>query len=157
MAAEYPERIVTHEVPRCGHCQASLHDIEAGGYEERQVFDLPAIRIEVTAHRAAIKVCPVCGHRSKGSCPEAVTPAVQYGPTVQTWASYFPNSHHIPVERTTAICADLVPHRMSEATVVQAAEALETCIAPSTDAVKGLVRDAAVLHVDESGLRVRGT
>ena len=54
MAAEQPERIVTHEVPRCGHCQASLQDIEAVGYEERQVFDLPAIRIEVTAHRAEI-------------------------------------------------------------------------------------------------------
>jgi transposase len=156
-AAEYPQRIVTHEVPRCGHCQASLQDIEAVGYEERQVFDLPVIRIEVTAHRAAIKVCPVCGHRSKGNFPEAVTQAVQYGPTVQTWASYFINHHHIPVERTTEIFADLVQHRMSEATVWQASEALETCIAPSTEAVRGLLRDAAVLHVDESGLRVRGT
>ena len=108
-AAEYPQRIVTHEV-RCGHCQASLQDIEAVGYEERQVFDLPVIRIEVTAHRAAIKVCPVCGHRSKGNFPEAVTQAVQYGPTVQTWASYFTNHHHIPVERTTEIFADLVQH-----------------------------------------------
>jgi transposase len=157
MAAEHPERIVTHEVPRCGHCQASLQDIEAVGYEERQVFDLPAIRIEVTAHRAAIKVCPACGHRSKGTFPNVMTQAVHYGPTVQTWASYFTNHHHIPVERTTEIFADLVHHRMSEATVLKASEDLETCIAPSTEAVKGLLRDAEVLHVDESGLRVRGT
>jgi transposase len=138
MAAEHPERIRTHEVPRCGHCQASLQEIEAVGSEERQVYDLPAIRVEVTAHRAEIKVCPVCGHRSKGPCPAAVTPAVHYGPTVQTWASYCTNSHHIPVERTTEICADLVHHRMSEATVVKASEDLDTCIAPSTEAVKGL-------------------
>ena len=72
-----PERIVTHEVPRCGHCQASLQDIEAVGYEERQVFDLPAIRIEVTAHRAEIKVCPACGTPSKGTFPDAVTHTVQ--------------------------------------------------------------------------------
>jgi transposase len=157
MAAEHPERIVTHEVPRCGHCQASLQEIEAVGYEERQVFDLPAIRIEVTAHRAEIKVCPACGHRSKGPFPHAITQAVQYGPTVQTWASYFTNHHHIPVERTTEIFADLVHHQMSEATVLKASEDLETCIAPSTEAVKGLLRDAEVLHVDESGLRVRGT
>jgi transposase len=157
MAAEQPERIVTHEVPRCGHCQASLQDIEAVGYEERQVFDLPAIRIEVTAHRAAIKVCPVCGHRSKGIFPDAVTQAVQYGPMVHTWAAYFTNHHHIPVERTTEVFADLVQHRLSEATVLKASEHLDTCIAPSTEAVKGLLRDAEVLHVDESGLRVRGT
>lgn len=156
MAAEHPERIVTHEVPRCGHCQASLHDSEAVGYEERQVFDLPAIRIAVTAHRAEIKVCPACGKPSKGTFPATVTHAVQYGPTVQTWAAYFTNHHHIPVERTTEIFANLVQHQLSEATVLKASEHLETCIAPSTEAVQGLLRAAEVLHVDESGLRVRG-
>ena len=55
------------------------------------------------------------------------------------------------MERTTEIFADLVQHRMSEATVLQASAALETCIALSAEAVKGLLRDAAVLHVDESG------
>src|SRR5205823_10476990 len=33
---------------------------------------------------------------------------------------------------------------------------LDTCIAPSTAAVKGMLRDAEILHVDESGLRVEG-
>ena len=61
------------------------------------------------------------------------------------------------MERTTEICADLVQHRMSDATVWKASEHLDTCMAPSTEAVKGLWRDAEVLHVDESGLRVRGT
>ena len=157
MAVEHPERTVTHAVPICAHCQASLQGIEVGGYEERQVFDLPAIRIDVTAHRAEIKVCPACGKLSKGTFPDTVTQAVHYGPTVHTWASYFTHDHHIPVERTTEIFADLVQHRMSEATVLKASEHLDTCIAPSTEAVKGLWRDAEVLHVDESGLRVRGT
>ena len=76
---------------------------------------------------------------------------------MHTWASYCTHDHPIPVERTTEICADLVQHWMSEATVVKASEHLDTCIAPSTEAVKGLWRDAEVLHVDESGLRVRGT
>src|SRR6266481_4049600 len=156
LAVEHPERTLTHEVPSCTHCQSSLQGIEVVGYEERQVFDIPAIRIEVTAHRAEIKVCPACGHPSKGTFPDAVTQAVQYGPTVQTWASYFPNYHHMPVERTTEIFEDLVQHRVSEATVLKASEQLDTCIAPSTEAVKEMLRDAEVLHVDESGLRVRG-
>ena len=126
------------------------------GYAERQVCDLPATRIAVPAHHAEIKVCPACGKPSKGPFPDTVPQAVQYGPTVQTWASYFTNYHHRPVERTTEICEDLVQHRMSAATVWKASEHLDTCIAPSTEAVKGLLRDAAVLHVDESGLRVRG-
>src|SRR5215510_1098170 len=157
LAVEHAERTLTHEVPSCTHCQASLQGIEVVGYEERQVFDLPAIRIEVTAHRAEIKVCPACGHPSKGTFPDTVIQAVQYGPTVHAWAAYFSNYHHIPVERTTEIFADLVQHQLSEATVLKASEHLDTCIAPSTEAVKGLLRDAEVLHVDESGLRVRGT
>jgi transposase len=156
LASEAPDRIETHAVLSCGHCQASLTGIESVGYEERQVFDIPAIRIEVTAHRAEIKVCPECGRASKGSFPEAVTQAVQYGPMVNTWASYFPNQHYVSVERTTEIFSDLVQHRVSEATVLKASEQLETGIQPSTEAVKGMLRDAEVLHVDESGLRVTG-
>ena len=101
MASEHPDQTLTYEVPSCAHCQASLQGVEVVGYEERQVFDMPAIRIEVTAHRAQIKVCPACGRANKGPFPKAVTQAVQYGPTVNTWASYFTNQHHIPVERTT--------------------------------------------------------
>ena len=77
LAVEHPERTLTHEVPSCAHCQASLQGIEVVEYAERQVFDMPAIRIEVTAHRAEITVCPTCGHRSTGTFPAAVTHAVQ--------------------------------------------------------------------------------
>jgi transposase len=75
---------------------------------------------------------------------------------VNTWASYFPNQHYVSVERTTEIFADLVQHRVSEATVLKASAHLERCIEPSTAAVKERLRDAEVLHVDESGLRVAG-
>ena len=155
-ASDEPDRIEMHGVEQCAHCQASLVGIKVAGYEERQVFDIPAIRIEVTAHRAEIKVCPACGTANKGTFPASVTQAVQYGPVVSTWASYFTNQHHVPVERTTEICADLVHHRVSEATVLKASEQLDQCIAPSPAAVKELLRDAEVLHVDESGLRVTG-
>jgi transposase len=133
-----------------------LTAIASVGYEERQVFDIPAVRIEVTAHRAAIQVCPACGQANKGSFPASVRQAVPYGPMVYTWASYLTNQHHMPVERTTEICEDVVQHRVSEGTVLQASEQLDRCIEPSTEAVQGLWRDAEVLHVDASGRRVTG-
>lgn len=155
-AAASPDRLETHSVATCAHCHASLVDIEAAGYEERQVFDIPALRIEVTAHRAETKACPACGSQNVGTFPEAVTQVVQYGPAVHTWASYFINHHHIPVERTTEIFEDLVQHHVSEATVLKASEELCRRIEPATDAVQALLRNADVLHVDESGLRVEG-
>ena len=75
-AVDAPDRTETHEADTCAHCQASLTGTEAVGCEERQVFDIPAIRIAVTAHRAEIKVCPMCGHTSQGRFPESVRHAV---------------------------------------------------------------------------------
>ena len=151
MAVAAPDQTLTHAVSRCPYCQASLQDVECVGYEERQGFALPAIRIEVTAHRAEIKVCPACGKPSQETFPDAVMQAGQYGPTVPTWAAYCTTHHHMPVERTTASFADLVQPQLSEATVLKASEHLDTCMAPATEAVKDLWRAAEVLHVDESG------
>src|SRR4029450_2456365 len=145
-ASDAPNRIAMHGVEQCARCQVSLVGIEVAGYEERQVFDIPAIRIEVTAHRAEIKVCPACGHPSTGLFPDAVTHAGQYGPGVATWGAYFTNYHHIPVERTTEIFDDLVQHRVSEATVLKASEQLDTCIAPATQGVKERIPCAEIWH-----------
>lgn len=120
------------------------------------MFDIPAIRIEVTAHRAEVKRCPHCGGMSKGPFPAEVSHLVQYGPSVKTWAVYFTTQHHIPVERTTQIFADLLHHGVSEATVLKASEDFAGCIEPSVEAVQALLRASEVLHVDESGLRVQG-
>ena len=62
----------------------------------------------------------------------------------------------MPSNGRQRIFADLVQHRVSEATVLTASEQLERCIAPATEAVKAMLRAAAVLHVDESGLQVSG-
>jgi transposase len=136
LAVEHPAHTLTPAVPSCAPCQASVQGIAVVGYAERQGCARPALRIAVPAHRAEITVWPACGHRSTGSCPEAVTQAVPSGSTVQTWAASFPTHPHMPVERTTESCADLVPHRVSAATVLKAAEAFAAVREPATEAVK---------------------
>jgi transposase len=155
-AADAPDRRETHEVDTCAHGQASLAAIASVGYEERQVFDIPAVRIHVTAHRAESKICPACGHASQGRFPASVRHAVHYGPLVHPWASYLTHQHPIPVERTTEIFEDVVQPRVSAGTVLKASEPLDRWMEPSTEVVQGLLRNAEVLPVDASGLRVTG-
>ena len=157
MAAAHPDRTLTHEVPSCAHCQASLQGIEVVGYEERQVFDMPAIRIEVTAHRAEIKVCPACGEPSKGPFPDAGDASGAIRPDGAHLGGVL---HQSPPYSRGADDGDIcrlgaAPGERSDG--VEGFGALgHGALRPSTEAVKGLLRDAEVLHVDESGLRVTG-
>jgi transposase len=155
-AVETPDHTETHDQANCKNCQASLADVAVSGLEERQVFDIPAISIEVTAHRATLKICPDCGTENKGDFPETVSQPVQYGHGVKTWATYFNNQHFIPVERTAQIFKDLLGHAPSEATLLKANQELVELIEPARLAVKAQLQQADVLHVDETGLRVKG-
>jgi transposase len=125
-------------------------------HEERPVFEIPAIRIEVTAHRAEVKTCPGCGRENRGLFPGGVSGPVPYGLGVKTWATYFQTQHFVPVERTAQILEDLVSHRVAETTLMKAQRECAAAIAPATAAIRAQLQDAPVAHFDESGLRVAG-
>jgi transposase len=152
----HPEQTEIHPVVACAQCGAPLNEVGVTAYEERQVFDIPAIRIEVTAHRAEIKICAGCSAENRGVFPKDVTSSVQYGTGVKTWATYFQTQHFVPVERTAQIFEDLLNHRVAEGTLIKAGQELSVCVEPATLVVKEHLRQAAVLHADESGLRVNG-
>ena len=154
--SEEPDHRETHEVSCCSHCQHSLSEVKVEGYEERQVFDIPALRIEVTAHQVEIKVCPQCGQTNQGTFPSEVPQSTQYGSGVKTWASYLTHQHFIPLERTAQIFEDLLGHRISEAMVLKAGAALDREVTPSTEAIKKQLKSSEILHLDESGVRVLG-
>ncbi len=120
--SEHPEHTELHPVVECEQCGTSLNDVDVTGYEERQVFDIPAIRIEVTAHQGEIKICPRCGVENRGVFPDGVKRPVQYGNGVKTWAAYFQTQHFVPVERTAQIFEDLLHHRIAEGTLIKAGQ-----------------------------------
>jgi transposase len=111
---EKPDHTKTYQVKQCSGCHAVLEDEQVIGYEKRQVFDIPPIRVEVTEHQAEIKECPHCGKRNRAEFPSEVSQPVQYGCGIKSWAGYFNNYHFIPLERTCEIFEDLVDHRLCE-------------------------------------------
>ena len=149
-----PDYVEPHRVLHCPHCQTDLSEIEAVGHEKRQVFDIPPVRLEVTEHQAEIKQCPGCGQQVKGAFPAEVTQPTQYGPRLKAQTSYLNVYHFIPLARTEELLTDFYGQAPAEAVVIQANDYLAEQIKPSLDSAKQQLINAAVVHFDESGLRV---
>ncbi|MBI3151245.1 MAG: IS66 family transposase [Chloroflexi bacterium] len=153
MVAE-PDHVVLHDVGHCPHCQCDLAAIAAVGYERRQVFDIPPIRLEVTEHQVAVKPCPACGQGVKGEFPPGVTQATQYGPRLKVQASYLNIYHFIPLARLDELLTDLYGQSPTEAVLIQTNDLLAAHVKPSLAVSKQQLVSAPVAHFDESGLRV---
>jgi len=154
-----PDRVVTHRLARCscGQCRGvSLRDEPVQGWERRQVFDLPPLRLEVTEHQAETKRCPVSGRAVTAAFPPGVSAPVQYGPNFQTLTVYLSQQQLLPHDRLSQLCEDLFGQPLSPGTIVTNNVRVAGHLAGFETALVGQLRQAPVLHVDESGLRVAG-
>jgi transposase len=110
----------------------------------------------VTEHQAEIKCCPACQTEIKGTFPSAVTQPVQYGLRLQAQAVYLNSYQLLPLARICELFGDLYGHAPSEAFVLKASHSLVEEIEPALRAIQAQVKQADVVHCDESGMRVEG-
>ena len=149
-----PDHVQVHSISQCPHCATALQSVAGCAVERRQVFDIPPVRVAVTEHQAESKVCPHCGRQVQADFPPGVTQPVQYGPRIKAQAAYLNNYQLIPWARTCELLGDFYGHTPAEALVQAANTAVVKGIAPSLEATQQQLLGAAVVHFDESGLRV---
>ena len=61
-----------HKVRTCKNCKKDLSKMKASAYQTRQVFDIPPMKVQVTAHKSEIKICS-CGCKNSGVFPNHVS------------------------------------------------------------------------------------
>jgi transposase len=134
-----------------------LEEVETRGYEKRQVFDVPPVKVEVTEHQAEIKSCPQCNHTTVGEFPSSVSQPVQYGERVKAQMVYFHEYHFVPLERTAEIIEDLYEQSVSEGTIVEACQETAKQVEPVYQLTKAeLTETEDIGHFDETGHRISG-
>jgi transposase len=155
LMVDEPDQIEHHALDRCPHCQSDLSEVESLVHGHRQVFDIPAVRIEVTEHRVEVKTCPHCQQEVKAVYPPDVRQRVQYGPRLKAQASYLNNYQLLPMARTCELFGDFYGHVPSTAFVIEANQAVREGSQSTLDTIQAQLRTADLVHFDESGLRVQ--
>jgi transposase len=151
-----PTRIVHHPLPaQCERCHSPLPQGDARVSERRQVFDVPVTACDVIEHRTLELVCP-CGQSHASSFPAGVTEAVQYGPNLRALGVHLTQGQMLPYARAAELIQDLYGLSVSPGALVSWVGEARAALQDTSDLIASHLREATLLHADESGLRVAG-
>ena len=148
-----PDKVEFHPVETCRGCGGNLQNTQVHGYDRRQVFDLPPIRMEVTEHACEIKCCPHCQTENKGIFPTGVNQPTQYGNNLKGWCVYLSAYHFIPFQRCSQLIHDLTGMAPSKGTLVNFNNLMRQNLVDSgfEANLKKKLLASDVCHFDETG------
>jgi transposase len=142
-----------HRPDNCDKCGKDLSGAEVSGVIRRQVFDLPPVALFCTEHQAQRRRCR-CGTETTGTFPADATAPACYGPALRAYVCYLVTRQHIPIARVAEQLRDTYGAPISTATIISMVKEGAAMLEEFLACVRDLLRDADVVHADETGLRV---
>jgi transposase len=113
--------------------------------------------LQVVEHQIAHVRCPACGGTTAAEAPAEARAPVQYGPRLRALAVYLVQQQFVPYARTREMLAEVFGAPLSVGTLVSLVHRGAEHLRPAERQIARRLRWAAVLHHDETGLRVAGT
>lgn len=153
-----PDKKVTLDVIKaCPCCAHDLTDVPVESrVEERQVFDLPPPKIEVTSYVSHTKQCPNCKEKVKAPFPENVKAPTQYGDSVHAMVANMVVKYKMPWRETRCFFQDVFGIGIAEGTIQRSMTLLNKHLINWGVTVRGRITSAYIKHADETGIRVKG-
>lgn len=150
------DEVVAHRPAVCEQCHLPLETAEVLRRERRQVQDVPAVRLQITEHQVLHLRCGACRHVTAGAFPAEAPSRAQYGPRLRALVVYLVEQQLIPYARVKELLADLFDARLSLGTLTTWVQEGAEALAGIEAEIKTALRQAAVLHSDETGVRRAG-
>jgi transposase len=151
-----PDHVVIHRPSHCEECQCELGRVTGEIKERRQIHELPVLRLVVTEHQVEVLTCPRCQHQTVGCFPSGVQAPAQYGPAMRGLAVYLSQYQLLPMERIGEVFEDLFSCSFSEGTLANWIQQATRTLALTMQVLKRLLLAQKLVHVDETGARVKG-
>ena len=152
--AERPPRTVEHRPRECRSCHAPLDSARVVRHHRQQVWEVVPARLKVIEHRLAVLRCQACGTQTRGEFAGGVRSGVQYGPGVKARVLYLQQYQLLPYARTSEAMRDLFGCQLSPGTVANIVSKCSNALLETELKIKRSLRRSAVIHADETGLRV---
>jgi transposase len=124
--------------------------------ERRPVIEIIPAKLPVTEHQAVVVRCTRCGFKTKGEFPPGVRASVQYGSSVKARAVYLINYQLLPYASTREALGELCGCWPSKRTLERMVGECAGALVETELKIKRRLRRSAVIHADETGLRVCG-
>jgi transposase len=151
-----PTETVRHPLPaQCFRCNKPLSPDKARVSERRQVFDVPATACDVIEHCTLELACQ-CGQLHVSTFPASVTEAVQYGPNLRALGVHLTQGQMLPFARAAELIEDIYKVSVSPGTLVSWVGEARAALQSTADLIAEQLQESALVHADESGLRVAG-
>ena len=154
---ETPDNIEQHKPTYCTCCGNDLSLFPSDYVGNRQVFDIPEIKIKVTQHQVYKKVC-TCGHATTSQYPSEAKAPVSYGNNIESLIGYFHTRQYLPFKRMQEMFRDVFGAQISEGGIHYILDKLVTKSQPAYDLIKKRLSSNTKHAVgsDETGVRVNG-
>lgn len=146
-----PDEIVIHKAKQCCSCEQVFDEAQLTIISSRQVFDLPAVKLNVTEHRLAEFEC--CGQKQRGKYPADVNANVQYGSGVRALVSMMSTDYRLPLEKISQYFSDIYGYELNSSTILSSLERGYTKLAATETRIKAQIQASAYVHFDETSLR----
>ena len=150
--SESPDHVEPHFVNTCETCGEDLSQVAVEATHKRQVFDLPALQLEVTEHQVEQKICPCCRHLNHSSFPAGIEAPTQYGPGIKGLAVYLNQYQFLPFDRCQQFFEDLFSQPLNAATIYASLQQAAHRLYPLQQQVAEALIQAEVVHFDETSL-----
>ena len=143
-------------LPEHCSCGNPLDKTKAAVLEIRQVFDIPAPKLEVTEHQKLGCTCEDCGLYNTGQFPEAVKARVQYGTGIRALVVLLNIAFKLPLKKIQTLFGDLYGYSINESTIIKATKRCFANLETSENCIKQSLLQSMVAHFDETGMRIAG-
>jgi transposase len=143
--------------PVCGCCGGDLADAPVTGQQRCQVTEItPPPPPRISEYRVQAKVCGTCGTTTVGVPPAFAKARASYGPHTHAQGCNLVVGHFLPIGRAVAVLRQVGGIIVSTGWMAGVRGKAAARLEPFMDHVRMLLRQAGVLHVDETPAHAGG-